>query len=207
MALRVLLCGDSGAGKSTLAYACAKAGWTYTTDDGSYMVHGRDDLLVTGNCHQVRFRSSSVSIFPEIDGRDITQRAGVGKPSIELRPALLPGIRTSQTANIQYVVFLNRRESNNAQLRPYSKEVVRHFLRQGRFAPLEVMPLHYAMIDRLLELDVHELRYQDVDWAVEQLIKHGGDRAFPMSAPERGAAEGRRLPIRPCRLPCVGPGI
>src|ERR1035437_4190626 len=43
----VLLCGDSGAGKSTLAYACAQAGWTYITDDGSFLVNDRSDLLVT----------------------------------------------------------------------------------------------------------------------------------------------------------------
>jgi hypothetical protein len=165
----VLLCGDSGAGKSTLAYGCAKAGWTYITDDGSYMVHGSDGIVVTGNCHQVRFRPSAASVFPEIAGREITQRAQVGKPSIELAPATLPGIRCSQTATIQYVIFLNRRCEDNLPLRPYSKEVVRKFLRQARFSPMDRMPEHYAAIDKLLELDVLELRYNDIGWAVEQL--------------------------------------
>jgi len=35
----ILLCGDSGAGKSTLAYACARTGWTFTSDDTSYMIN------------------------------------------------------------------------------------------------------------------------------------------------------------------------
>ncbi len=34
----VLLCGNSGAGKSSLAYACARAGWKYISDDASYLV-------------------------------------------------------------------------------------------------------------------------------------------------------------------------
>src|SRR5579862_3908529 len=36
----VLLCGDSGAGKSTLAYACARSGWAYVSDDGTYILDG-----------------------------------------------------------------------------------------------------------------------------------------------------------------------
>jgi hypothetical protein len=37
----VLLCGLSGAGKSTLAWACARAGWTYVTDDGTWLLTDR----------------------------------------------------------------------------------------------------------------------------------------------------------------------
>jgi hypothetical protein len=165
----VLLCGDSGAGKSTLSYACAKAGWTYTTDDASYMVHGSDDLQVVGNCHQVRFRPAATAIFPEVAGLEITRRAEVGKPSIELAPATLPDIRYAQSAKVKYLVILNRRDGINAPLRPYSKEVVRRFLHQGRFSPLDMMPPHYAAIERLLQEEVLELRYVDLDWAIEQL--------------------------------------
>jgi hypothetical protein len=164
-----LLVGDSGAGKSTLAYACAKAGWTYITDDGSFLVHDREDHLVTGNCHQLRFRPSAISIFPEIDGREITQRSDVTKPSIEVKTAGLAGVRYAQTANTRYLVFLNRRQNSNAALRPYNKKVAREFLLQGRFAPLDRMPRHYSAIDRLLEIEVLELRYRDLDWAIEQL--------------------------------------
>ena len=165
----VLLCGDSGAGKTTLAYACAKVGWTYVTDDGSYIVHGRDDLLVVGNSNQMRFRPSAISIFPEIEGRQVLQRVGGSKPSVEISPSELRGIQHSPTANARYVIILNRRAAVNLPLRPYSKELVRQFLYQGRFSPLEMMPLHYATIDRLLQVPVLELRYRDLNWAIEQL--------------------------------------
>ncbi len=167
----VLLCGDSGAGKTTLAYACAKAGWTYITDDGSYIVHDHDDLLVVGNSNQVRFRPAARLIFPELDGREAMQREDKSKPSIEFSSRELKGIRHSPTAKVQYLVILNRREGMNSPLRPYSKEVVRQYLYQGRFSPLEMMPLHYATIDRLLDGPVLELRYRDLDWAIEQLNK------------------------------------
>ncbi len=59
----ILLCGDSGAGKSSLSYACARAGWTYITDDASFLINHRSDRLVVGNCNlgalSVRRQSSS----------------------------------------------------------------------------------------------------------------------------------------------------
>ncbi len=102
----VLLCGDSGAGKSTLSYACARTGWTYISDDASYILNGGAGRIVTGNCHQVRFRSSAANLFPEIEGLDITPRAA-GKPSIELPTAPMKINRpmTVETAIPAQVVF------------------------------------------------------------------------------------------------------
>ena len=164
----VLLCGDSGAGKSTLSYACAKAGWTYVTDDSSFLAHDQEGLVVTGNCHQVRFRPATVSFYPEIAGREVVQRTEIGKPSIELIPAT-QGVRCSQTTPVKYLVFLNRREGINSSMRPFSKEVARAFLRQGRFSPPHILSAQYNIIDRLLEREVFELRYTDLEWALEEL--------------------------------------
>ena len=47
----IMLAGDSFAGKSTLAYACARAGWTYVSDDGALMVRDRDDRYAVGDPH------------------------------------------------------------------------------------------------------------------------------------------------------------
>src|SRR5580700_1325190 len=55
----VLLCGESGMGKSTLAYACARRGWTYVTDDGSTLVWGRCDRTVAGEPYRFRFRAEA----------------------------------------------------------------------------------------------------------------------------------------------------
>jgi hypothetical protein len=48
----ILLIGDSGAGKSTLAYACARAGWTYTSDDTSYLINDSKVPRVIGHSHR-----------------------------------------------------------------------------------------------------------------------------------------------------------
>src|SRR5581483_1738564 len=62
----VLLCGDSHAGKSTLAYACARAGWTYVTDDGAFLIRSRDDRFAVGDSHSIRFRPDASALFPEL---------------------------------------------------------------------------------------------------------------------------------------------
>jgi hypothetical protein len=171
----VLLCGDSGAGKSTLSYACARAGWTYISDDGTYLINHRNDRLVTGDCHRVRFRPTAAELFPEIRGLEITPRAA-GKPSIELPTAPMSHIRRAQTANAEFLVFLNRRSGKSPQLVPYCKGVARNFARQSLFSLPKARAMQHQAIDRLLEADVFELHYSDLDWAIqrlEQLVREG----------------------------------
>lgn len=164
----ILLCGDSGAGKTTLSYACARAGWTYVTDDGSYLVHGEADRLVTGNCHQARFRPSAEALFPQLRGRDVMRRAGVGKPSIELPIEPSDTIPTSATASVRYIVFLDR-NAHKEELTPFPRAVGRMYLWQTvRCMPYE-SSRHLKAIDALLEVEVYELRYNSLDWAVDRL--------------------------------------
>jgi hypothetical protein len=164
----VLLCGDSGAGKSSLSYACALSGWTYVTDDASYLLNGGNDRLVTGNCHQVRFRPSAAELFPEVEGLEITPRAA-GKPSIELPTAPMHGITCVPTAQVDFLVFLNRRLPCPPELVPYRKDVARYFMRQVLFGSAESLAAQYAALERLLTAEVFELRYSDLDWAVQRL--------------------------------------
>jgi hypothetical protein len=167
----ILICGDSGAGKSTLAYACAQAGWTYITDDASYLINHREDRLVVGNCYQARFRPASAKFFPELAGHEVTQRAEDGKPSIELCTAPFEHIARSQTSHVEHIIFLNRRDPKCQELVPFSREVARHFMRQPLFSTPEMMEVQSAAIERLLARSVLELRYHDLAWGVERLTR------------------------------------
>jgi hypothetical protein len=164
----MLLCGDSGAGKSSLAYACARAGWTYVTDDSSYLLNGGKDRLITGNCHQVRFRPSAAELFPEVKGLEITPRVS-GKPSIELPTAPMTWMTRAPTAQVDFMVFLNRRSEGSSELVPYCKNVARHFMRQVLYGSAESLAKQYSALERLLTADVFELRYRDLDWAEDRL--------------------------------------
>ena len=168
----LLLCGDSGAGKSSLSYACARAGWTYITDDATFLLsedsQAGESRLVTGNCHQVRFRPSAAELFPEVEGLDLTPRAA-GKPSIELLTAPMKNIVCAQTAAVDYLVFLNRRAPGPPELRRYRTDVARYFLRQVLYGSPESLAVQYKAIERLLTAEIFELRYTDLDWAVDRL--------------------------------------
>lgn len=165
----VLLCGESGAGKSTLAYACARAGWEYISDDGSFLLEGRE-RCVAGNCNLVRFRPSAAELFPELRNLEETPRAG-GKPSIELPTAGLPYLRCRSTVPINKIVFLNRAAGSRTELLPFPEDTARFYMRQGIYATAEARAKHFAAIARLLTAGTYELRYSNVEDAVERLCR------------------------------------
>jgi hypothetical protein len=164
----VLLCGDSGAGKSSLSYACARAGWSYVTDDCSFLLNGSGDRTVIGDSRRVRLRPSAADLFPEINGLKLTPRAA-GKPSIEMETANLPQLTCSETAQADYMIFLNRRGGGPPTLQPYRKDVARYFMRRVLYGSTESLALRYETIERMLEATVLELRYTDIGWAVDRL--------------------------------------
>jgi hypothetical protein len=167
----ILLCGDSGAGKSSLSYACARAGWTFITDDASFLVNNRNDRLVVGNCNQARFRPSAVELFSELTGKKVIQRAQIGKPSIELNLQPLSSISVSFTSRINHVVFINRHGVTRQQLVDFPTDVARYSMHQVLFSAPSTRKVQSAMIDHLLEAGPLELRYRDFDWAIDRLAQ------------------------------------
>jgi hypothetical protein len=164
----VLLCGDSGAGKSSLSYACARAGWTYIADDASFLLNSGTDRMVMGNCHQVRFRPTATELFPELVGLGITPRL-VGKPSIELPTAPMPHMVCAQTARADFMVFLNRHSGGPSELVPYRIDVARHYMRQVLYGSAKSLATQYEVVERLLTAEILELRYTDLNWAIQRL--------------------------------------
>ena len=165
----VLLCGDSGAGKSTLSYACAQAGWTYITDEASFVVNSRQDRLVVGNPHQARSRPTAQHFFPELAGQQITQRGKGGKFSFELLTSSTQNIVTSYITRVNHVVFLNRNEVKRQELISFPVQVAKQSMLQRLFSLPETLSIQSSMIDRLLAAGALELRYTDLNWAVERL--------------------------------------
>jgi hypothetical protein len=102
-----LLSGPSGAGKSTLSYACARAGWTFVSDDATWLLPNRPERIAIGRPRQARFRLDAPGLFPELEGY-IARARPTGKVSIEVPLAELPGIRTADRVPIEGIVFLDR---------------------------------------------------------------------------------------------------
>jgi HPr serine kinase-like protein len=175
----VLLCGESGAGKSSLAFACARSGWKFLSDDSSAIVRKRQGRVVVGNPCQIRFRESAIELFPELKKQRVTPRA-TGKMAIELATMTLPEIATVVECQVDYIVFLNRREPAPPDLLFLPKEIALHYFEQYMcFGEDEVHRAQNASIHDLLTAPVFEMRYSDLDWAVERLgtLVRKGNRA------------------------------
>ena len=176
----VLLAGDSGAGKSSLAYACARRGWTYVSDDASSLVRRDAGRTVLGNPRLLRFRETAGALFPEFR-RLAERRRANGKLTIEVRTESLPAIRTAAECRVDYIVFLNRRDARagQAKLLPTPKQEA---LRRLSFTPwpreLRTAEERRAAVERLLDAGIYELRYRDLDAAVDRLqqLVCGGSR-------------------------------
>ena len=165
----VLLCGVSGAGKSTLAYACAKSGWQYLSDDASSLLKGRMDRVVIGNPHRLRLRPDAGLIFPEFHDRLVTARAN-GKMSIEIATASELRIDRLNECQVHYVVFLDRNVDAAASLFPYPmKQALGELASVIAYGSPEDRELRIAHYRNLLEVPVFRLRYDGLNEAVDCL--------------------------------------
>jgi hypothetical protein len=162
----ILLCGESGAGKSSLAYACARLGWGYVSDDASYLMLEGYNRRAIGNSNQIRFRDSAPKLFPELVGRPITYRVA-GKPSIEVPTSELSHVARNDSAEIAYIVFLNRDGQTHPGLRPLSAETARNYFYRFLLLPPDKSPAVVGALERLLQAERFELSYTDVDQGVE----------------------------------------
>lgn len=164
----ILLCGDSGAGKSTLAYACARAGWTYTSDDTSYLINDSDVPRVIGHSHRVRFRPAAKALFPELASREVTPRME-GKPSIEIPLSELPRLVTASEARVHSIVYLNRYSKATVRLVPLPTGTATQRTCKELFSAGEIRAKHEKILEVLSGVPTYELQYCDVDHAIDLL--------------------------------------
>jgi len=160
----VLLCGASGAGKTSLAYFCARNGWSYVSDNESWIVRERGTLVV-GNPGRIRFRENAMELFSELRGME-PRRHWNGKMSIEIAPT---GSTAGQCCATQ-LVFLRRQSEGAATIRELGAgEVVERFLAELPVYEDEVRREQTASLWRIAALNPVELVYRDMADALRVL--------------------------------------
>lgn len=171
----VALMGDTCAGKSTLSYACARAGWSFVSDDGALVVRDRSDRYAMGDPYALRLRKDAGRFFPELRDRVPVTR-GNGKMGIEIFTSELP-IQCTPGCSIDHVVFLHRNEPGPARIRRYPKDEALDWCgRYVTFGTPEVRESQLRCYQRLLSAGIWEMYYSDLDDAVarlEQLVDAG----------------------------------
>jgi hypothetical protein len=167
----ILLAGNSGAGKSSLAYACARRGWTYVSDDASAFVRSSVKPMVIGHPHRFRFREPVGELFPEFRGLTSTLRA-YGKPTIQVQTSNLDGLRTADESPIDAVVFLNRpgHTGGSARISPIASEDAWSRLSFSVWAvQLPAYEERLTALERILSVPAFEIRYSGFDSAIDGL--------------------------------------
>lgn len=165
----VILAGDSFAGKSTLAYACSRAGWTYGSDDAAYLVRERSDCYAIGDPHSIRFRPDAPTLFPELAGHLPSVRPN-GKVAIEIRTRDL-NLQTAPGCRVDHVVYLHRqagrRQISLGAISP--RRALEDWSKCNILGTAQMQEARRASYARLLSAQLWELRYWDLDEAVERL--------------------------------------
>ncbi len=164
----VMLCGESCAGKTTLAYACARVGWTYVSDDGTFLVRGRGDRYAIGDSHRIRFRADARELFSELADHVPTVRPN-GKLGIEVRTREL-GISTAPGWVVDHVVFLNREHCGQASVEPYPQDLAREYWSQyAVLGPARIQVEQRRSHELLSRARLWGMRYSDLGDAISRL--------------------------------------
>lgn len=166
----LLLCGESGAGKTTLAYACARLGWTYVSDDASYLMFGSETRTVVGNSHRIRFRDAATQLFDELRGKQVIPRI-TGKPSIELPTAELEDIRVAAYADIAFIFFLKRDGELRPTINVIERSRAKEYFEKYFLVPPDPQSSTSEALERLLTVPIFELRYSGLDAAVSLMTQ------------------------------------
>jgi hypothetical protein len=157
----VVLCGDSGAGKTSLAYACARRGWNFLSDDITHVLRGREPVTVAGRPFFIRFREAAREIFPELDPFTPEKRLN-GKLDIEVSTAKID-LPIALESAASHVVFLDRRtHPERTTVRQYPRPLAYTRLRQVIYHGDErVQAEQTRTIQTLLELPTLEMTWYD----------------------------------------------
>ena len=165
----LLLCGDSGAGKSSLSFACARRGWTFVSDDATFLIRGGKHNVVVGDPAHLHFRESATELFADLKSHRLAPRIN-GEIAIELTTANMPHMSTALQSPIAVLVFLNRQTSGPASLQTFSKERASAILEQVIcYGEQHVRDAQKFSLHDLLRAGALELRYSDLDSAVSCL--------------------------------------
>jgi len=164
----ILLCGDSGAGKSTLAYACARTGWTYTSDDTSYLINDSNVPRVIGHCHRVRFRPSAKDLFPELECRPVTPRMD-GKPSIEVPIEELAVLHSAPEAAVHSIVYLRRDPTAPGKLLRLPIGTATQRACRELYSAGEIREKHSCMLRKLWDVPTYQLEYCELSSGLRAL--------------------------------------
>ena len=176
----LLIAGASGAGKSTLSVALAEAGFSYISDDWTYISEGADGIIAHGTSAPVKLLPDAVQHFRDLRRHSLKTSMN-GELAYEVDIAKTFGVATRRECEPRWLLFLERMKENGAELTPISSAAARSYVSSS----VERLPaqLHEAAalreqtIERVARLPCWRFRYGGTpQFAAQQLLKFVVDR-------------------------------
>jgi hypothetical protein len=167
----LLLAGESGAGKSTSALSLSLSGFSYLSDDCTYLSRTslpRTSLSRTGAGMQawglptpVKLLPDAVSHFPELVSRKPVRSLN-GELAFTVDPTEMFNVRRCLSCEPRWLVFLERKEDSRPVIKPVSSLEAASRLA----ADLEIMPV--SIVDQYeYQLETIRLLVDRECWVVQ----------------------------------------
>jgi hypothetical protein len=164
-----LLCGPPGTGKSCLAFACARAGLSFVSDDVGYLLRGDSGGRLLGRPHFLRLSPSALELFPDLRDAPVGTDAG-GEPVLEVPLGRLDGIRTAPACLAAATVFLERLANGPAGLtRVEPRAALELLVRELPVIAERPNREQVASLEGLAGRGAYRLTYSDLGGAVERV--------------------------------------
>lgn len=158
----LLIHGESGSGKSTLALSLAMNGFSYLSDDCTYISPSKSGLRCWGSSAPLKLLPEGVAYFPQLavmlPGQSLN-----GEVAFEVDPVEIFGVQRSFSCDPRWLFFLERTHESRAEFLPISSAEASFRLASD----LEVLPQSIAhqrrhqvgLIDRLTQRGCWILRH------------------------------------------------
>jgi len=161
----LLLAGESGAGKSTSALALSLSGFSYLSDDCTYLSRTGTGIRAWGLPSPVKLLPDAVSYFPELVSLKPVLSLN-GELALTADPTEIFKVRRCLSCDPQWLVFLERKVGSPPVIKPLSS-----FEAASRLAAdLETMP--DSIVDQYeYQLETIRLLVDRECWVVQHALK------------------------------------
>ena len=139
----VLLCGPPGAGKSSLAFACAKAGFSFVSDDVTYLIRDEPPKAL-GRCHWIRMNPGAEELFG-LESPQHTHQEGVA----ELRADSVLELACSPTCAADTLVFLNPTQESGPPLKITPADTLKRLVAD---LPADMLQVSASQVESLRQI-------------------------------------------------------
>jgi hypothetical protein len=161
--LGLLLGGESGAGKSTLALSLSRNGFSYLSDDCTYLSRTGTGMRAWGLPTPMKLLPDAVNYFPELVSLDPVLSLN-GEWGLKVDPTEISNVERCLSCAPRWLVFLERKVDSPPVIKPLSSREAASRL----VADLEAMP---PLIG-----DQYEYQLETINHLVDQecwVVQHG----------------------------------